>query len=95
MYIIVKPVNLRRMKDFKYILTLFLIVAVVMQTTAKKTVYPYQNSQLPVQERVNDLLSRMTVEEKIGQLMSPFGWETYVINGDKVMPSEHFKQLVR
>ena len=95
MYIIVKPVNLRRMKDFKYILTLLLIVAVVMQTAAKKTVYPYQNAQLPVQERVNDLLSRMTVEEKIGQLMSPFGWETYVINGDKVMPSEHFKQLVR
>lgn len=86
------------MKDFKYILTLLMSVFVAMQTMAKKTVYPYQNAQLPVEERVRDLLSRMTVEEKIGQLMSPFGWETYDIKygkkGTEVVPSEHFKQLV-
>ncbi|MGF1682738.1 glycoside hydrolase family 3 N-terminal domain-containing protein [Photobacterium minamisatsumaniensis] len=31
-------------------------------------VTPYQNSTLPVEDRVEDLLSRMTVAEKIGQL---------------------------
>lgn len=30
--------------------------------------YPYKNSRLPVEERVRDLLSRMTLEEKVGQL---------------------------
>ncbi len=29
---------------------------------------PYKNASLPVEDRVNDLLSRMTVEEKIGQM---------------------------
>lgn len=29
---------------------------------------PYQNSNLPVEERIDDLLSRMTLEEKIAQL---------------------------
>ena len=29
---------------------------------------PYENSQLPVEERVEDLIGRMTVEEKAGQL---------------------------
>lgn len=30
--------------------------------------FPYQNSRLPVEERIDDLLSRMTLEEKIAQL---------------------------
>lgn len=31
--------------------------------------YPYQNPNLTVEERVNDLLARMTLEEKIGQML--------------------------
>ncbi len=31
-------------------------------------VYPYQNSELSVEERVNDLLSRMSLEEKVRQM---------------------------
>jgi beta-glucosidase len=30
---------------------------------------PYQNSALPIDQRVSDLLSRMTLDEKIGQMM--------------------------
>lgn len=30
--------------------------------------FPYQNSSLPVEERLDDLMSRMTLEEKIAQL---------------------------
>ena len=33
--------------------------------------WPYQNAELPVHERVSDLLARMTLEEKIAQLT---GW---------------------
>ncbi len=31
--------------------------------------YPYQNSKLPVEERVEDLLSRMTLDEKMREMM--------------------------
>jgi len=33
--------------------------------------WPYQNAELPVQERVSDLLARMTLEEKVSQIT---GW---------------------
>lgn len=32
--------------------------------------FPFQNPALSVEERVNDLVGRMTVEEKIGQMMN-------------------------
>ncbi|MEI6150278.1 MAG: hypothetical protein WCS01_14355 [bacterium] len=32
--------------------------------------HPYQDSSLPTAPRVRDLLARMTVEEKVGQLRS-------------------------
>lgn len=35
---------------------------------AAEPVLPYKNPQLPVEQRVKDLLGRMTLEEKIGQL---------------------------
>src|SRR5713226_5616652 len=35
---------------------------------SQKSILKYQNSRLPIEERVNDLLSRMTLEEKIAQL---------------------------
>ncbi len=38
---------------------------------AKKGMAPYLNPVVPVNERVNDLLSRMTLEEKVGQLNMP------------------------
>lgn len=38
---------------------------------------PYKNPELSVDERVADLLSRMTLEEKTGQLLCMMGWEMY------------------
>ncbi len=37
---------------------------------AQSTESPYQNPKLPVEERVEDLLSRMTFEEKVNQLFN-------------------------
>ncbi len=41
-------------------------------TTPETTVetLPYKNPDLPASERIADLLSRMTLEEKVGQMMS-------------------------
>lgn len=37
----------------------------------------YKDSNAPVEARVNDLLGRMTVNEKVGQLLCPLGWPFY------------------
>ena len=55
----------------------------------------YKNPTLPVATRVADLLSRMTLEEKVGQLLCPLGWEMYEIKEDDVFPSDKFKQLIK
>jgi beta-glucosidase len=46
---------------------IYFLVAVSLQANAQ-TKLPYQNAALPIDARVKDLLSRMTVEEKAGQL---------------------------
>lgn len=62
---------------------------------AQSSLLPYKNPVLSVDERVKDLLSRMTLEEKVGQLLCPLGWEMYEIKDDEVHPSEKFKRLMK
>ncbi len=39
---------------------------------------PYQNKDLTIRERVEDLLKRMTIKEKVGQINQHlYGWKTY------------------
>ena len=35
----------------------------------------YKNPNATIEDRVSDLISRMTIEEKAGQLLCPMGWE--------------------
>ena len=37
----------------------------------------YKNPSLSAEKRADDLLSRMTLEEKIGQMLCPLGWPMY------------------
>lgn len=56
---------------------------------------PYKNPDLPVDKRVNDLLSHMTLEEKVGQLICPLGWPMYEkIGDDSVKVSEDFIDFI-
>lgn len=51
----------------------------------------YKNPNAPTENRVKDLLGRMTLAEKIGQLCCPLGWEMYTKAGERhVQPSAKF-----
>lgn len=45
-------------------------------------------------DRSKDLISRMTLEEKVGQLMCPYGWEMYERSGESIKLSDTFIKAV-
>ena len=69
-------------------------MALSLSATKKKAkeLLPYQNPKLSVEQRVNDLVSRMTLQEKVGQLRCTLAWNYYTIKGKNVEPSELFKK---
>ncbi|MCJ7840611.1 glycoside hydrolase family 3 C-terminal domain-containing protein [Lederbergia sp. NSJ-179] len=55
----------------------------------------YKDRSLPIEERVEDLLSRMTVKEKVGQLnQKMYGWEAYRKTENGIELTETFKEQV-
>lgn len=54
------------------------ITAVLFFAVSARAQQPlYKNAKAPIEDRVNDLLGRMTVNEKVGQLLCPLGWPMY------------------
>lgn len=54
-----------------------IIIFIVIQFTLNLSALPkYKDSSLPIAERTEDLLKRMTLEEKVGQLFSYFSRDT-------------------
>lgn len=57
--------------------------------------FPYQNKCLTIRERVSDLTSRMTLQEKIGQVNQKlYGWTIYSKDGHNFQLSDNFKKHV-
>ncbi len=56
-----------RKTTFAFVVTL--LCAISLTSSAQQTTEPYKDPQLPIEQRVNDLISRMTVEEKASQLV--------------------------
>lgn len=54
----------------------------------------YKDASRPVEERVEDLLSWMTLEEKVGQLVCLMGWDSYQVQGKNILTSEKFRHEV-
>jgi beta-glucosidase len=57
-------------KITKTILTAFVLFAIASCKSKEKYKYSFLNPHLSIEERVNDLVNRMTVEEKISQMMN-------------------------
>jgi len=55
----------------------------------------YKDPKRAIEERVHDLIGRMTLEEKVGQLSTLLGWEMYIKKGNAIMVSPKFKEAVK
>ena len=94
------------MKKFLIIVGALCLMVGVAVAAEKQDVLPYKNPKLSVEERLNDLISRMTLEEKVGQLRCTLAWNYYEIRGARsgergrgnakleVVPSESYKNLI-
>ena len=60
-----------------------ILLCLIFAASLRLEAQPYKNPELPVQERVNDLLSRMTPEEKF--------WQMFMIPGDLGPDKDKFK----
>ena len=76
----------------KHLITIAIALIAIVSSAATK--YPYQDASLHPSARAQDLLSRMTLEEKVGQLVCLMGWDSYVRNGNKVAVSDKFRHEI-
>ena len=87
-------------------LPLFLIATVLFSTafspwsTTKSQMkqFPYRDSRLPVDQRVADLLARMTLEEKVAQTQTMWVTNQYKMLADdkgNFSPDEKTRQLLK
>ncbi|MEM0576583.1 glycoside hydrolase family 3 N-terminal domain-containing protein [Flavobacterium polysaccharolyticum] len=56
-----------RLRTKKTTIVLVMVLGFFIQSSAQKK-YPYQDAKMPVEDRVKDLLSRMSLEEKVRQM---------------------------
>ena len=69
------------MKKFKRYL--FIVVAIFLLSCNSNEILSYKNPNLPIENRVEDLISKMTLEEKF--------WQLYMIPGDLSDGKERYK----
>ncbi len=79
----------------KKICLCFLLISSFLNAQDLKNA-PYKNSELSVDERVENLISLMNLDEKIGQLTTPLGWKMYSKEAvSKASLSELYKEEIK
>mgnify|MGYP003081083240 CR=1 FL=1 len=54
----------------KHLAAAALTILLSVSCSQRQEDYPFRNPDLPIDERIDDLLKRLTAEEKIGQMMN-------------------------
>lgn len=58
--------------------------------------YPYQDPNLTIRQRVSDLISRLSLSEKVGQVNQHlYGWDCYEYQKGKMELTKSFKEHVQ
>ena len=71
-------------------------VALVAVACGEKTQLSYKDTSLSADDRADDLIGRMTVEEKLGQLLCPLGWPMYEkVGADDVRISDNYRKFIQ
>ena len=78
----------------KTLTAVVLLVALHAMVMAAQNVLPYQQRGLTAEERTSDLLQRMTLEEKLGQLRCTMAWGYYDRRGDSLRLTDAFRRDV-
>lgn len=82
------------LKHFNTILTIGFTALVI--TACGETTPIYKDSSKSPEARTKDLLKRMTLEEKLGQLICPLGWPMYEKFGDgDVRISDEYRTFIK
>lgn len=55
----------------------------------------YENPTADVDERVDDLLAQMTLEEKVGQMLTSLGWHMYERKGTEIKLTEQLSEELK
>ncbi len=73
-----------------WVMALTMTVGAAAQKIEKKAAY--KNAALPVEQRLDDLMRRMTLEEKLGQLCCTLAWNYYQREGQQVSLTDAFRR---
>lgn len=76
-------------------ISLFLLSLLTVTGSVSAQQPVYKQASAPIEERIKDLVGRMTPEEKIGQLCCPLGWEMYTKTKEGVGPSDLYKKRMQ
>lgn len=77
-------------------LALCSLSAVALLTACGTKTPVYKDASRPAEERADDLVKRMTVDEKLGQLLCPLGWPMYEkVSADSVTISDKYRDFIQ
>ena len=78
----------------KTVATALLAAALLFSCTSQTPLY--KDASMPASKRADDLIARMSVEEKIGQLLCPLGWPMYEkVSDGEVRISDNYRKFIQ
>lgn len=83
------------MSRFFYFILVLFITSPLLSFKPLSPTPLYKDVKQPIHKRIQDLLSRMTIEEKVGQLSTLLGWEMYTKESGGIDVSSKFKNAVQ